>query len=80
MQKRVRAGWFGLFQRVERGERTAHGAHPANADVMERYPTHSCVVLPDGQLMYVRHADLAAAKDLLAAQRAAERRTRAERN
>ena len=44
---------------------------------MERYPTHSLVVLPDGQLMYVRRASLTAAKDLLAAQRAAERRTRA---
>lgn len=40
----------------------------------ERYPTEVCVTLPDGQLMYVRNASLAAAKDLLAAQRAAERR------
>ncbi|HEU5343369.1 MAG TPA: hypothetical protein VFU60_03400 [Ktedonobacterales bacterium] len=81
MQKRVRAGWFGLFQRaepMERRERATHGAHPITTGALERYPTHSCVVLPDGQLMYVRHADLAAAKDLLAAQRAAERRMRAE--
>jgi hypothetical protein len=44
-----------------------------------RYPTHTCVTLPDGQLMYVRNASLAAAKDLLAAQRAAERRLASQR-
>ena len=45
----------------------------------ERYPSEVCVTLPDGQLMYVRNASLAAAKDLLAAQRAAERRIAAQR-
>lgn len=67
MQKRARVGWFGLFQREERGERAAHGAHLAYTGPLERYPTHSLVVLPDGQLMYVRRASLTAAKDLLAA-------------
>ncbi len=46
---------------------------------VERFPTHSRVVLPDGQIMLVRMASLAAAKDLLAAQRAAERRIGAQR-
>lgn len=45
----------------------------------ERYPSEVCVTLPDGKLMYVRNASLAAAKDLLAAQRAAERRIAAQR-
>jgi hypothetical protein len=45
----------------------------------ERYPSEVCVTLPDGQLMYVRNASLAAAKDLLAAQHAAERRIAAQR-
>ena len=71
MQKQARAGWSGVFQGMEGDERAAHRAA---AGVTDPYPTHSLVVLPDGQLMYVRHASLAAAKDLLAAQRAAERR------
>lgn len=49
------------------------------AGTVERYPSEVCVTLPDGQLMYVRNASLAAAKDLLAAQRAAERRIAAQR-
>lgn len=50
------------------------------AGTVERYPSEVCVTLPDGQLMYVRNASLAAAKDLLAAQRAAERRIAAQHN
>ncbi len=49
------------------------------AGTTERYPSEVCVTLPGGQLMYVRNASLAAAKDLLAAQRAAERRIAAQR-
>lgn len=45
-----------------------------NSSAVDRYPTSTCVTLPDGRLMYVRKASLVAAKDLLAAQRAAERR------
>lgn len=75
MVKSLRSAWLGLFQRSEI-ETTASGAQRR---ITERYPTHARVVLPDGQLMYVRHASLAAAKDLLAAQNAIERRTRAER-
>ena len=56
-------------------ERAAtHGAQ------LERFPTHSRVVLPDGAIMLVRVASLAAAKDLLAAQRAAARRLAAQRD
>ena len=43
------------------------------------YPTHTRVILPDGDIMLVRVASLAAAKDLLAAQRAAERKLTAQR-
>jgi len=66
MVKSLRSAWFGIFQQVERKQIGA-----------EHYPTHEHVVLPDGQLMYVRTASLAAAKDLLAAQRAVERRMQA---
>lgn len=72
MQKRVQAGWFGLFQRAERDGRSAQAVGG------ERYPTHATIILPDGQLMRVRNASLTAAKDALAAQRAIERRLRAE--
>jgi hypothetical protein len=72
MIKSLKSAWFGLFG-VERGTVTssASGAYVRRA---ERYPTHTRVVLPNGQLMNVRNASLAAAKDLLAAQRAAEQR------
>ena len=62
-------------------ERWTVTASPSAAYVRhaERYPTHTRVVLADGQLMNVRNASLAAAKDLLAAQRAVERRMQAER-
>ena len=76
MQKRVQAGWFGLFQRTERDGRSAQAVREAVGG--ERYPTHAMIILPDGQLMRVRNASLAAAKDALAAQRAIERRLRAE--
>lgn len=76
MQKRVQAGWFGLFQRTERDERSTQARRTATHGA--RYPTHAYVVLPDGQLMRVRNASLAAAKDALAAQRAIERRLREE--
>lgn len=51
----------------------------AQRRTVERYPSEVCVTLPDGQLMYVRNASLAAAKDLLAAQRAAARRIASQR-
>lgn len=70
MVKSVRSAWFGIFQRAER---------PTTVGSVEKYATHSLVVLPDGQLMYARNASLAAAKDVLAAQRAAERRAREAR-
>ena len=66
MVKSLRSAWFGMFQQVERKQIGA-----------EHYPTHEHVVLPDGQLMYVHTASLAAAKDLLAAQRAIEQRMQA---
>jgi hypothetical protein len=47
---------------------------------VDRFATHTRVVLPDGDIMLVRVASLAAAKDLLAAQRAAERRLAAYRD
>ena len=50
-----------------------------NSGLVDRYPTHSRVVLPDGNIMLVRVASLSAAKDLLAAQRAAERKLTARR-
>lgn len=50
-----------------------------NRSAVDRYPTSMCVTLPDGQLMYVRKASLVAAKDLLAAQHAAERRLAQQR-
>ncbi len=55
------------------GERSRRGR------TVERYPTEVCVTLADGQLMYVRNASLASAKDLLAAQKAAERRLARQR-
>lgn len=76
MQKRVQAGWFGLFQRTERSAQAGRAASAAAPRA--RYPTHAYVVLPDGQLMRVRNASLTAAKDALAAQRAIERRLREE--
>jgi hypothetical protein len=50
-----------------------------NRGQLEDFPTHSRVVLPDGDIMLVRNASLTAAKDLLAAQRAAERKLAAHR-
>ena len=77
MIKGLRGAWLGLFQRAESPATvTASGSYVRVAD---KYPTHSRVVLPDGRLMYVRNASLAAAKDLLAAQRSIERRAREER-
>lgn len=67
MVKSLRSAWFGMFQQVERSPFAA-----------ERSATHERVILPDGQLMYVQTASLAAAKDLLAAQRAVEQRMQAE--
>lgn len=72
MIKSLKSAWVGLF-RAERGD-VMSSPSGAYARGVERYPTHTRVVLPDGQLMNVRNASLAAAKDLLAAQRAAERR------
>jgi len=54
-------------------------ANATRGGQVERYATSTCVTLPDGKLMYVRNASLAAAKELLAAQRAAERRIALER-
>lgn len=60
--------------------RKAQAEHTAkNSGQMDRFPTHTPVVLPDGNIMHVRVASLAAAKDLLAAQRAAERKLTARR-
>lgn len=50
-----------------------------NAGAAEAFPTHTRVVLHDGTMMLVRVASLSAAKDLLAAQRAVERRLAAHR-
>ncbi len=50
-----------------------------NSGLVDRFPTHTRVVLPDGDIMLVRVASLAAAKDLLAAQRAVERKLAAHR-
>lgn len=72
MIKSMKSAWLGLFG-IERGAVTTSPSG-AFARRIDRYPTHTRVVLPDGQLMNVRNASLAAAKDLLAAQRAAERR------
>ena len=70
--KSLKSAWLGVF-RTERGSVMSS---PSGASVrgVQRYPTHTRVILPGGQLMNVRNASLAAAKDLLAAQRAAERR------
>ena len=59
--------------------KSATQARPARGGQVERYATSTCVTLPDGRLMYVRNTSLAAAKELLAAQRAAERRIAAQR-
>ncbi len=60
--------------------RKAQAEHTAkNSGQMESFPTHTRVVLPDGNIMLVRVASLSAAKDLLAAQRAAERKLAAQR-
>ena len=59
--------------------RPAASQRAQTARTSERYPSEVCVTLPDGHLMYVRNASLAAAKDLLAAQRATERRLAAQR-
>ena len=58
------------------GAEVAMGAEGARARRGERYPTHTLVMLPDGQLVRVRKASLAAAKDLLTARNAIERRQR----
>ncbi|HEX8997439.1 MAG TPA: hypothetical protein VF812_15535 [Ktedonobacterales bacterium] len=79
MVKSMRSVWLGLFQRVESQPVDVRASGAARGGA-ERYPTHARVVLPDDQLMTVRHASLAAAKDLLAAQRAAERRMAAARS
>ncbi|HEX8995911.1 MAG TPA: hypothetical protein VF812_07765 [Ktedonobacterales bacterium] len=50
-----------------------------NVGAVETYATETRVVLADGRIMHVRNASLAAAKDLLAAQRAIERRVAAQR-
>lgn len=76
MFKTIRNTWSG---RVMRGAGVAIGAGRARARQGERYPTHTLVTLPDGQLMRVRNASLAAAKDLLAARNTIERRQREER-
>ena len=76
MIKTIMSAWSGLFASDEAVKMTAQGARTRQS---ERYPTHARVVLADGQLMYVRHASLAAAKDLLAAQNAIERRQREAR-
>ena len=47
---------------------------------LDRFPTHTRATLPDGTIMLVRVASLTAAKDLLAAQRAAERELAARRD
>lgn len=50
-----------------------------NSGRVERYPTHTLAVLPDGGIMFVRKASLTAAKELLAAERAALRKLAARR-
>ncbi len=77
--KSLRSAWFGMFQRAQDLPVGGSAGRATRAGDAERYPTHARVVLPDGQLMYVRHASLAAAKDMLAAQRSIERRMQAER-
>lgn len=51
----------------------------ASRGQVDRFPTHTRVVLSDGDIMLVRVASLTAAKDLLAAQRAAQRELAAYR-
>lgn len=65
------SAWVGGRTRAERG------GQARNRGAMAKYPTETRVVLADGQIMNVRNASLAAAKDLLAAQRAVERRMQA---
>lgn len=69
------SAWFGK----SRAAQTQQMRRATNVGKVDRYPSHHLAVLPDGQLMEVRVASLAAAKDLLAAQHAVERRQRAER-
>lgn len=77
MVKSIRSAWLSVFSGFQRAERQPD----VSTDVghMDKYPTHALVVLPDGQLMYARNASLVAAKDVLAAQRAAERRMQSAR-
>lgn len=76
MFKTIMRAWGG---KTASGAEVAMGAEGARLRQGERYPTHTLVTLPDGQLMYVRNASLAAAKDLLAARNTIERRQREER-
>lgn len=72
MFKTIRNIWNG-------SDSVALGAEGARTRQGECYPTDALVTLPDGQLMRVRNASLAAAKDLLAARNTIERRQREER-
>lgn len=76
MFKTIMSAWSGLFASDEAVKMTAQGTRTRQS---ERYPTHTRIVLPDGQLLYVRNASLAAAKDLLAAQNSIARRQREAR-
>ncbi len=73
MVKNVRSAWFGIVGALQRAK------SPTSTGNTGKYATHSLVALPDGQLMYARNASLVAAKDVFAAQRAAERRMREAR-
>jgi hypothetical protein len=57
-----------------RKSRTQAKRQSRDGDHVGRFSTHTRVALVGGRIMLVRVASLAAAKDLLAAQRAAERR------
>ncbi len=70
----ITSGVFAWRKAQAQAEHTAK-----NSGLVGRYPTHTRVILPDGNIMFVRVASLAAAKDLLAAQRAAERKLTAQR-
>lgn len=66
------ATWLGGLIGADRDHQTR------NVGMVEAYPSQTRIVLADGQIVNVRNASLAAAKDLLAAQRAVERRMQAE--
>ena len=70
----ITSGVFAWRKAQDQAEHTAK-----NNGLVGRYPTHTRVILPDGNIMLVRVASLTAAKDLLAAQRAAERKLTAQR-